>query len=90
MSSEGHSSHHYEEVEKATKTGRKRYMLSGWVDVAPDTGDATSVVRCRLFQRGEGWETRQERSLCGAGLATLVLTYCILCVTLKIIYICAA
>jgi hypothetical protein len=23
------------------------------------------VVKCRLFQRGEGWETRQERSAIG-------------------------
>jgi hypothetical protein len=53
-----------EETEKATKTGRKRYMLSGAVDVA--SGAATAVVRCRLFQRGDGWETRQERSLCAA------------------------
>ena len=52
-----------EETEKATKTGRKRFMLSGTVETAPDTGAATSVVTCRLFQRGDGWYTRQERSL---------------------------
>ena len=51
------------EVEKATKTGRKRFMLSGTVETAKDTGAATAVVTCRLFQRGDGWHTRQERSL---------------------------
>ena len=49
------------ETEKASKTGRKRFYLSG--AVAPDS--KTSVVKCRLFQRGEGWETRQERSAIG-------------------------
>jgi len=54
------------EVETATKTGRKRFMLSGAVDAAQagaGAGGATAVVRCRLFQRGPGWETRQERCL---------------------------
>ena len=60
------------EVEKATKTGRKRFMLSGAIDAAQagagagaggGAGGATAVVRCRLFQRGPGWETRQERCL---------------------------
>lgn len=59
------------EVEKATKTGRKRFMLSGVVVESAEggVGGATSVVKCRLFQRGDGWETRQERSLCAAGAA---------------------
>ena len=48
------------EVEKATKTGRKRFMLSGAVS---GSAPATSIVRCRLHQRGSGWETRQERTL---------------------------
>jgi hypothetical protein len=43
--------------------------LSGAVEAAADTGAATAVVRCRLFQRGDGWETRQERSLCAAEAA---------------------
>ena len=49
------------ETEKASKTGRKRFYLSG--ATAPDS--KTSVVKCRLFQRGEGWETRQERRAMG-------------------------
>ena len=49
------------ETEKASKTGRKRFYLSG--ATAPDS--KTSVVKCRLFQRGEGWETRQERRAVG-------------------------
>lgn len=48
------------EVEKATKTGRKRFMLSGAVR---GSAPAMSIVRCRLHQRGSGWETRQERTL---------------------------
>ncbi len=48
------------ETKTKSKTGRKEYMLSGTV-----CGDDknTSVVTCRLFQRGDGWETRQERTL---------------------------
>ena len=53
------------EVETATRGGRKRYLLSGDIGRTSDTGSTASTVRCRLFQRGEGWETRQERSLCG-------------------------
>ena len=49
------------ETEKASKTGRKRFYLSG--ATAPDSN--TSVVKCRLHQRGEGWETRQERRAVG-------------------------
>tara|TARA_B100000405_G_scaffold177883_1_gene124331 strand:+ start:389 stop:991 length:603 start_codon:yes stop_codon:yes gene_type:complete len=54
------------EVEKATRTGRKRYMLSGSVEndhLEAEVASKTSVVTCRLFQRGPGWETRQERAL---------------------------
>ena len=49
------------ETEKASKTGRKRFYLSG--ATAPDSN--TNVVKCRLHQRGEGWETRQERRAVG-------------------------
>jgi len=58
------------EVERATKTGRRRFMLSGATRAAPtDPREAgglsseTAVVTCRLFQRGPGWATRQERAL---------------------------
>ena len=54
------------EVEKSTKTGRKRYMLSGSVEndhLEAEVASKTAVVTCRLFQRGPGWETRQERAL---------------------------
>ena len=72
-------------MEKATKTGRKRFMLSGAVveAAAAETSSsaegggggggvagATAVVKCRLFQRGDGWETRQERTLCAAAAGT--------------------
>jgi hypothetical protein len=49
------------ETEKASKTGRKRFYLSGDV-----VDKKTSVVTCRLFQRGDGWATRQERTVVGA------------------------
>lgn len=41
------------EVEKSTKTGRKKFMMSGFED------GAGLAVQCRLFQRGEGWYTKQ-------------------------------
>ena len=47
------------EVVKATKNKRKNFMLSGSVA----DGGATSVIKCRLHERGEGWETRMERSI---------------------------
>lgn len=56
------------EHERATRNGRKRFMLSG--DMAD--GGQTSVIRCRLFQRGEGWETRMERSLSAGDPRVLV------------------
>ncbi|KAK3266203.1 hypothetical protein CYMTET_25156 [Cymbomonas tetramitiformis] len=49
-----------EELEKLTKGGRKRYMLSGYLEQREDNSSAV-VMQCRLFQRGEGWYTRQER-----------------------------
>ena len=45
------------EHEKASRNGRKRFMLSG----STTDGGQTSVIRCRLHERGEGWETRQHR-----------------------------
>lgn len=44
------------EREVATRGGRKRYMLSGW-----PTERGGVATRCRLFQRGDGWETLMER-----------------------------
>ena len=45
------------EVLKDTKNKRKQFMLSGTM------AGATSVIKCRLHERGPGWETRQERFL---------------------------
>ena len=56
------------EHERATRNGRKRFMLSGEMTEAGQT----SVIRCRLFQRGEGWETRMERSLSSVDPRVLV------------------
>eukprot|EP01065_Artemidia_motanka_P034032 TRINITY_DN4116_c0_g1_i2.p1 TRINITY_DN4116_c0_g1~~TRINITY_DN4116_c0_g1_i2.p1 ORF type:complete len:191 (+),score=48.11 TRINITY_DN4116_c0_g1_i2:57-575(+) len=50
------------EVEAAAKGGRKKYMLSGHA-----TGDAAATIQCRLFQRGDGWYTRQEREVVEGG-----------------------
>lgn len=46
------------EEEVATRGGRKRFMMSGWLD-----GPDTIVIRCRLFQRGDGWETLMARTV---------------------------
>jgi hypothetical protein len=46
------------ETEAATRGGRKKYMLSGW-----QTDRGGVVIRCRLFQRGSGWETLMERTV---------------------------
>mmetsp|Transcript_176141 Transcript_176141/g.564736 ORF Transcript_176141/g.564736 Transcript_176141/m.564736 type:complete len:295 (-) Transcript_176141:55-939(-) len=43
-----------DEVERATRTGRKRFMLSGSEDAH------RLVVQCRLFQRGDGWISQQS------------------------------
>lgn len=43
------------EVEKTTKSGRKKFMLSGFVD-----SEGRLTVQCRLFQRGDGWFTLQS------------------------------
>jgi len=42
------------EVEKTTRTKRKRFMLSGFEN------EGRLVVQCRLFQRGEGWLSQQS------------------------------
>lgn len=42
------------EVERSTRTGRKRFLLSGFED------DGRLVVQCRLFQRGDGWLSQQS------------------------------
>lgn len=44
------------EKEVATRGGRKKFMLSGW-----RTSRGGVAIRCRLFQRGDGWETLMER-----------------------------
>jgi len=51
------------ERETSTRSGRKRFMLSGFEE---DTGRLT--VQCRLFQRGDGWATRQSWVVRGDGL----------------------
>ena len=43
------------EVETLTRGGRKSFMLSGSV-----VNDVVTI-KCRLHERGLGWETRQER-----------------------------
>ena len=44
-----------DEVEKSTRTGRKKFMLSG----VKDTNEAVTL-QCRLTSRGDGWYTRQS------------------------------
>lgn len=43
-----------EEVERSSRNGRKQFMMSGFED------GPWLAVQCRLFQRGEGWYTRQS------------------------------
>merc|ERR1711879_1018272 len=47
-----------EEVEKKTRGGRKSFMLSGSAD-----GEAAATIKCRLFQRGDGWYSLQQREV---------------------------
>lgn len=42
------------EVERVTRGGRKKFMLSGYLD------DEVLTIKCRLFQRGPGWYTLQS------------------------------
>lgn len=42
------------EVEKLTRGGRKTYMISGVADTCSLT------INCRMFQRGDGWNTKQR------------------------------
>lgn len=51
------------EREVATRGGRKKFMLSGW----PNPSRNGVVTRCRLFQRGDGWETLMERRVLADG-----------------------
>lgn len=44
-----------EEVERSTRTGRKKFMLSGFEDA-----EGWLTVQCRLFQRGPGWLSQQS------------------------------
>ena len=46
-----------EEMERTTRGGRKKFMLSGGCEAAAAT------VTCRLFQRGDGWLTKQVREV---------------------------
>lgn len=48
-----------EEIEKATRTKRKRFMLSATEEKDAE-GRPQLTVRCRLFQRGEGWHSAQS------------------------------
>merc|ERR1712223_25800 len=47
-----------EEVEKSTRTGRKKFMLSAFE--SETDGNDRITVQCRLFQRGPGWYTQQS------------------------------
>ena len=47
-----------EEVERSTRTGRKKFMLSAFESVTE--GSDRITVQCRLFQRGPGWYTQQS------------------------------
>ena len=44
-----------QEVKTSTRGGRKNFMLSG------SAFNNVATIKCRLHQRGDGWETRQER-----------------------------
>jgi len=46
------------EVERTTRGGRKKFMLSGGCE-----GANAATVTCRLFQRGDGWATKQVREV---------------------------
>eukprot|EP00434_Breviolum_minutum_P023115 symbB.v1.2.020392.t1/scaffold1715.1/size104970/2 len=48
-----------EEVEKETRNKRKKFMLSAF-ESAPE---ASLTVKCRLFQRGDGWSSLQSFSV---------------------------
>ena len=56
------------ETQKATRGGRKHFMLSGYVaPTAVINGKTTTaetvVIQCRLYERGDGWATKMERTL---------------------------
>lgn len=53
------------EKEVATRTGRKRFKISGRVDAVAAGGAVT--IQCRLFQRGEGWFTFQRWQIMADG-----------------------
>ncbi|CAE7253018.1 unnamed protein product [Symbiodinium microadriaticum] len=46
------------EVEKETRNKRKKFMLSAFEDLSEGTSQLT--VKCRLFQRGDGWYSLQS------------------------------
>ena len=52
-------------VSSARNRGKK-FMLSAFESVAPDPSDGSGVVgyyltvKCRLFQRGDGWSSLQS------------------------------
>ena len=48
-----------EEVERSTRTGRKKFMLSAF-EAEDDDGSDRITVQCRLFERGPGWYTQQS------------------------------
>lgn len=49
-----------EEVERSTRTGRKKFMLSAFESEFDGTTFDRITVQCRLFQRGSGWYTQQS------------------------------
>lgn len=51
-----------EEQRVTTRGGRKQYMLSGTL-----SPEGVATIRCRLFQRGDGWETVMRRHVASDG-----------------------
>ena len=51
------------ETEKATRGRGKKFMLSG----KPRDNGSGFDLNCRLVSRGDGWHTRQERSVNASG-----------------------
>ena len=56
-----------EEVEKETRNKRKKFMLSAFESApeasGPNMGSNSLTVKCRLFQRGDGWSSLQSFSV---------------------------
>ncbi|CAE7295526.1 NNT, partial [Symbiodinium pilosum] len=53
------------EVEKETRNKRKKFMLSAFEETSEGLPELT--VKCRLFQRGDGWHSLQSFTLLQEG-----------------------